>query len=164
MPQKLILVVEDNQINRTVLSGILFSEYRILEAENGQEALSLLKEHKDEISLILLDIIMPVMDGYTFLSIIKADPAYSAIPVIVTTQSDSESDEVTALSHGATDFVAKPYKPQIILHRVASLINLRETAAMINQFQYDRLTGLYSKEFFYQRVQGDPAAKSRAGI
>ena len=52
MPQKLILVVEDNQINRTVLSGILFAEYRILEAENGQEALSLLKEHKDEISLI----------------------------------------------------------------------------------------------------------------
>ncbi|WP_079699508.1 EAL domain-containing protein [Provencibacterium massiliense] len=153
MPQKLILVVEDNQINRTVLSGILFAEYRILEAENGQEALSLLKEHKDEISLILLDIIMPVMDGYTFLSIIKADPAYSGIPVIVTTQSGSESDEVTALSYGANDFVAKPYKPQIILHRVASLINLRETAAMINQFQYDRLTGLYSKEFFYQRVK-----------
>ena len=139
-----MLVVEDNQINRTVLSGILFAEYRILEAENGQEALSLLKEHKDEISLILLDIIMPVMDGYTFLSIIKADPAYSGIPVIVTTQSGSESDEVTALSYGANDFVAKPYKPQIILHRVASLINLRETAAMINQFQYDRLTGLYS--------------------
>ena len=93
------------------------------------------------------------MDGYTFLSIMKADPLYASIPVIVTTQSDSESDEVTALSHGAADFVAKPYKPQIILHRVASIIHLRETAAMVNQFQYDRLTGLYSKEFFYQRVK-----------
>ena len=64
-----------------------------------------------------------------------------------------ESDEVAALSHGAADFVAKPYRPQIILHRVASIINLRETAAVINMIQYDRLTGLYSKEFFYQRVK-----------
>lgn len=60
---------------------------------------------------------------------------------------------MAALSHGATDFVAKPYKAQIILHRAASIISLRETAAMINQFQYDRLTGLYSKEYFYQRVR-----------
>ena len=103
--------------------------------------------------LILLDIVMPVMDGYTFLSHIKADSSFSSIPVIVTTQSDSESDEVAALSHGAADFVAKPYKSQVILHRVASIIHLRETAAMINLVQYDRLTGLYSKEFFYQRVR-----------
>ncbi len=116
--------------------------------KTGRWLFSVLKAHKDEIALILLDITMPVMDGYTFLSIMKADQAYAAIPVIVTTQSDSEDDEVAALSHGATDFVAKPYKPQIILHRVASIIHLRETAAMINQFQYDRLTGLYSREYF----------------
>lgn len=151
--RKKILVVEDNEINRTMLSTLLLSEYDVLEAENGQVALSVLKAHKDEIALILLDITMPVMDGYTFLSIMKADQAYAAIPVIVTTQSDSEDDEVAALSHGATDFVAKPYKPQIILHRVASIIHLRETAAMINQFQYDRLTGLYSREYFYQRAK-----------
>ena len=59
---------------------------------------------------------------------------------------------MAALSHGATDFVAKPYKPQIILHRVAGIIRLRETAAMINMIQYDRLTGLYSKQYFYQQA------------
>lgn len=150
--QKRILIVEDNEINRALLREILAQKYTVLEAENGQEALAVLKEHKGKISLILLDIIMPVMDGYTFLSVVKADPVFSAVPIIVTTQSDSESDEVAALAHGAADFVAKPYKPQIILHRVASIIHLRETAAMINQFEYDRLTGLYSKEFFYQRV------------
>ena len=153
MPQKRILVVEDNEINRMMLSTILTPQYKILEAGNGQEALQVLKQHKDVISLILLDIVMPVMDGYTFLSKLKEDPECASIPVIVTTQSDSESDEVAALSHGATDFVAKPYRPQVILHRVASIINLRETAAMINQFQYDRLTGLYSKEFFYRKVK-----------
>lgn len=151
--QKKILVVEDNLLNRSLLCQILNSEYDVMEAENGQEALSILKQYGEGISLILLDIVMPVMDGYTFLSIIKADPAYSSIPVIVTTQNEGESEEVAALSHGAADFVVKPYKPQIILHRVASIINLRETAAMINHIQYDRLTGLYSKEFFYQRVK-----------
>lgn len=153
LSQKKILIVEDNEINRAMLGEILSPAYQVLEAENGLVALSVLKDCKDEISLILLDIHMPVMDGYTFLSRVKADASCSAIPVIVTTQSDDEADEVSALSHGAADFVAKPYKPQIILHRVASIINLRETAAMVNQFQYDRLTGLYSKEFFYQRVR-----------
>lgn len=153
LTKKEILIVEDNAINRMILSELLSSEYKVLEAENGQEALQVLEKHRDEVSLILLDITMPVMDGYTFLSIAKKDPSLASIPVIVATQSDSEADEVAALSHGATDFVGKPYKPQIILHRVASIIHLRETAAMINQFQYDQLTGIYSKEYFYQRVR-----------
>lgn len=136
-----------------MLSAIISTEYKVLEADNGQAALEVLKQYGEQISLILLDIIMPVMDGYTFLSVIKANSAYSSIPVIVTTQNDNESDEVEALAHGATDFVAKPYKAQVILHRVASIINLRETAAMINLLQYDRLTGLYSKEFFYRRAK-----------
>ena len=110
---KTILVVEDNEINRLMLSELLSLEYTVLEAENGQQALDVLEKRKDEISLILLDITMPVMDGYTFLSIAKADPALASIPVIVTTQSDSEADEVAALSHGATDYVAKPYKPRL---------------------------------------------------
>ena len=150
--RKKILVVEDNALNRSLLCQILSADYDVEEAENGQEALGVLRQFGEGISLILLDIIMPVMDGYTFLSIMKADPSYSSIPVIVTTQNDAESDEVAALSHGATDFVAKPYKPQIILHRVAGIIRLRETAAMINMIQYDRLTGLYSNQYFYQQA------------
>lgn len=153
MTKRQILIVEDNEINRAMLTEILSSEYEVLEAENGQEALSVLKRYKEKISLILLDITMPVMDGYTFLSIMKAEPEYASIPVIVATTSDREEDEVAALSHGASDFVAKPYRPQVILHRAASIIHLRETAAMINLFQYDRLTGLFSKEYFYQRVK-----------
>ena len=66
--QRKILVVEDNEINRMMLSAILSSEYEVLEAENGQRALEILRKHRDGIALILLDIIMPVMDGYTFLA------------------------------------------------------------------------------------------------
>lgn len=153
LARKCILVVEDNEINRATLCGLLAAEYQILEAENGQEALDILKEKKEDISLILLDITMPVMDGYTFLSIAKKDADLSAIPVIVTTQSDSDADEVAALTHGAEDFVTKPYKAEILLNRVSSAIRFRETAAMINQVQYDRLTGLYNKTFFCQRTK-----------
>ena len=150
--QKQILIVEDNELNRAIICEILSGQYRVLEAENGQEGLDILQQNK-EVALILLDMMMPVMDGYTFLDRLREDEELSLIPVIVLTQSNSESDEVAALAHGATDFVPKPYRPKVILHRVASLIKLRENAAMINQFQYDRLTGMYSKEFFYQKVR-----------
>ncbi|MGN0424820.1 MAG: putative bifunctional diguanylate cyclase/phosphodiesterase [Acetatifactor sp.] len=151
--KKKVLVVEDNDINREMLADILAENYRVLLAENGQVALDVLKEQKNNISLILLDVQMPVMDGYTLLDRLKADAELSLIPVIVMTQSNSEEDELAALDHGATDFLPKPYRPQIILHRVASLIKLRETAAIANLLQYDRLTGLYSKDFFYQKVR-----------
>ncbi|MGN0368023.1 MAG: EAL domain-containing protein, partial [Wujia sp.] len=153
MAQKLILNVEDNEMSRIMLTDILSEGYKVIEAENGQEALEILKEKKDEISLILLDVMMPVMDGYTFLDRVKEDEELALIPVIVMTQSNREEDEIAALSHGATDFIPKPYRPQVILHRVANLIKLREHAAMVNQFRYDRLTGLCSKEFFYRKVR-----------
>ena len=107
--RKQILVVEDNALNRELLIEILSDRYAVLEAENGQEALELLKQNRDDIALILLDVMMPVMDGYTFLNRVKQDAELSLIPVIVTTQSDSEEDELAALSHGAADFVPKPY-------------------------------------------------------
>ena len=153
MIQKQILIVEDNELNRAMLSKILSDNYKILEAENGQDALNILKKNNDAVHLIFLNVSMTVMDGYTFLDKVKEDAELSLIPVIATTDGDSETDEVTALAHGATDFVSKPYRPQVILHRVASLIKFRETAAMVNQFRYDRLTGLYTREFFYQKVR-----------
>ncbi|MGN1349819.1 MAG: putative bifunctional diguanylate cyclase/phosphodiesterase [Anaerovoracaceae bacterium] len=153
MVKKVVLNVEDNEINRVILSEILSEDYSVLEAENGQVALDILRQNKNKISLILLDVMMPVMDGYTFLDIVKKDEELSLIPVIVMTQEDSDEDEVAALIHGATDFITKPYRPQIILHRIENLIKLRETAAMVNQFQYDKVTGLFSKEYFYSKVK-----------
>ena len=153
MNRKCVLVVEDNELTRDILREILSGDYHVLEAENGQVALEVLEEHRSSVSLIFLDVVMPVMDGYTFLDRMLTDRELALIPVIVTTQSSSEEDEVIALSRGATDFVRKPYRPEVILHRAASLIKLRESAAMVNQFKLDRLTGLYGKEYFYQKVR-----------
>ena len=145
-----ILVVEDNNLNREILTDILSEKYIVLEAKNGYEALDILRQQPGDIALIMLDVIMPVMDGYEFLDTIKKDPQLSLIPVVVTTQCDGEDTEIKALEHGAVDFVLKPYKPNILLKRVDNTIKLRESAAMINQFRTDRLTGVYSKEYFYQ--------------
>ena len=90
--KKVILVVEDNELNRAMLNEILSGEYQVLEAGNGQQALEVLERYREGITLILLDVIMPVMDGYTFLDRIKKDAELSLIPVIVMTQGDSEDD------------------------------------------------------------------------
>ena len=87
---KTVLVVDDNQINRHILRKILKDVYQIIEAENGQVALDVLSKNNVEISAVLLDLTMPVMDGYTFLRKVQEDSRIRNIPIIVTT-SHSES-------------------------------------------------------------------------
>ncbi|MEG1800889.1 MAG: response regulator, partial [Oscillospiraceae bacterium] len=84
--KKTILVIDDNNVNRMMLRGILDDEYEILEAENGWNAMNILSRKNDGISAILLDILMPVMDGYEFLEKIKADKELAKIPVVAITQ------------------------------------------------------------------------------
>ena len=146
---KKILPVDDSSVNRQILTKILGTNYLTLEAENGETALSVLKKHGDTISAVLLDIVMPVMDGYEVLKEMRCDPIMSQIPVIVASGQDSDDAEIKALSLGAYDYILKPYKPEIIRHRIANTIYLRETAAFVNSVQNDPLTGLYSKEYFY---------------
>ena len=140
--KKQILVVENNLVNREFLKDILSEKYQVLEAENGQQGLECLELHTGSVDLILLDVMMPVMDGYTFLDTVKANPQYASIPVIVMTQEGGEKEEAKALSRGASDFLPKPYRPEIILHIIENMIFLREAAALANEYRYDRLTGL----------------------
>lgn len=147
--KKMVLVIDDNYMNRLILKNILDSKYRVLQAENGEEALEILRKEKDNISAVLLDTVMPVMDGYAFLSEKLKDEELVHIPVIVTAQYEDEALEVEALSRGASDFLAKPYRPAIILHRLANIIKIRESSSFINKIEKDSLTGIYNKDFFY---------------
>jgi diguanylate cyclase (GGDEF)-like protein len=148
-----ILVVEDSIANRRTLCKILSQEYETLEAVNGQEALEILSREAPSISLIFVDLWIPAMDGYTFLKRLQTDQVLTAIPVIVAIRRDREEDAVEVLACGAADFITKPYRPRVILHRASSIISLRETTALIDQMEYDRLTGLYSQVFFCHRVR-----------
>ena len=147
-----ILIVEDNDVGREMLGELLKDEYRIIEAANGREGIDLLEEHCDDISLVLLDIYMPELNGFEFLERRRADSRCADIPVIVTTGSDSLEDEAKCLQLGANDFVRKPYDNEIIRNRIANTIMLRESASIVNQLRWDDTTGLYSREFFYRRT------------
>ena len=163
LSDKTILIVDDNLINRKILIKILSGEYRVLEAGNGEEALAILRQNYDAISLVLLDIMMPVMDGYDVLREMQRDENLSQIPVIVASGQGGEEMEVKALSLGASDYILKPYKPEIIRRRIANTIYFRETAAFVNTVQNDHLTGLFGKEYFSLRAAGmlkaDPEKK-----
>ena len=151
--KRTLLLVEDNPLNAELLSLILKEEYDTVWVQDGRQGLEKLQQAGEEISLILLDLMMPVMDGYEFLENLRTHPSLSGIPVIAMTQQGDESDEEKALALGAADFLTKPYKPRIIRHKIANIIKLRETAALVNRVEKDRLTGVLNKEFFYQKAE-----------
>ncbi|MEG0035805.1 MAG: response regulator, partial [Oscillospiraceae bacterium] len=147
-----ILIVDDSAVNRQILCKILDNDYETTQAENGKQALEILNKNPESFSLVLLDIVMPIMDGYEFLKQRKKSVALSDIPVIVATKMEGEEGEVEALAGGASDYILKPYKPEIIKHRIANIIELRETSVFANTIERDMLTGLYTKEAFYARA------------
>ena len=123
--RRLVLVVEDQDINRDVLGMILEDEYDIIYATNGKEALESMEEYIDRLSIVLLDLMMPVMDGFEVLEAVRDDPGMQRIPIIVLTA--DKSAELRALKLGAADFITKPYDMhEVILARVGRIIELSE--------------------------------------
>ena len=161
--KKTILVVEDNEMNREILCEMLSDDFTVLDAENGLAGLDRLVEHGSEIAAILLDVYMPECDGFQFLERRRKMEQYESIPVIVMTASDTVEDEIRCLELGATDFVTKPYNIAVLKNRLRSVIRLRESASTLSHLERDKLTGLYSKEYFFlqtgQTLQDHPDTK-----
>jgi serine phosphatase RsbU (regulator of sigma subunit) len=128
--QKLILVVDDTPLNISVISGALKDTYKTKVATNGEKALALASA-EEKPDLILLDIMMPGMDGYEVCSRLKADPSTSEIPVIFLTGQTSAEDETRGFEVGAVDYVHKPFSPAVVKARVRSHILLREARAQL---------------------------------
>ena len=143
-----ILIAEDEEINRMLLSSILEDQYDLLFAENGRDALSLLRKNQETLSLVLLDLMMPVMSGTEFLRAVRVEPDLARIPVIVFT-ADREA-EIESLELGAIDFIPKPYpRPGVVLARILRTIELSEDRQILDATERDPLTGLYNREFFF---------------
>ena len=128
--QKLILIVDDTPTNLGVISGALSDTYRTKVATNGQKALAIARA-EDKPDLILLDVMMPEMDGYEVCTRLKADSATQEIPVIFLTGQTSVEDETRGFSVGAVDYVHKPFSPAIVKARVHSHIQLREARSQL---------------------------------
>ncbi|MEG9430353.1 MAG: plasmid recombination protein [Christensenellaceae bacterium] len=144
-----ILIVEDELVNREILTVILDSEYEVIPAVSGEEAEAVLLRQPEEISLVLLDLNLPDRHGLDILREMKEDLRTAKIPVIVLT-SDKEA-EVECLNFGAIDFIPKPYPtPKVVLARIRRTIELSEGQDLIRYTERDRLTGLYTREYFYR--------------
>ena len=122
---KTVLIVDDSELNREILKEILHSEYRILEAGDGREALDILGREWENMEGIVLDLIMPVMDGYAFLEQYSAHDHWKEIPVLVTTADEGAQVENRCLKLGAWDFVHKPFNPATVHLRLQNNISRR---------------------------------------
>ena len=144
-----VLIVDDEEINREILGNIIESEYKVDFAKDGKEALEKIHDKSAGISLVLLDILMPELSGFDVLKQLQVEGLLSEIPVIVLT---SEKDsEIESLKLGAADFLTKPYdRPEVILARVRHSMELFENSRIITATEFDKLTGLYSPEFFFE--------------
>ncbi|MDO5020377.1 MAG: response regulator [Lachnospiraceae bacterium] len=151
--KRTLLIIEDDEINCQILTEILEEKYSVITAQNGKEGLDLLKRYGQHISAIMLDIQMPVMDGYEFLELVGCDAVLCKIPVIVTTVLDNIQDEVRCLELGAADFIVKPYNPKLIMVRVENIIRLRECDCLISELEIDALTGFKNRKAYYQDIE-----------
>ena len=122
LPQ--LLVVDDSEMNREILKEILGKEYRILEACDGNEVLEMLEQYGTEISLVLLDIIMPKMDGFEVLAYMNRDKWIEDIPVIMISSEGSESYIRRAYELGASDYISRPFDAKVVYQRVINMIKL----------------------------------------
>ena len=146
---QLVLIVDDQEINRDVLGMILEDYYEIIYASNGREAVDLIQQYRNRLSCVLLDLIMPVMDGFQVLDYVRNDEFLNSIPIIVLTA--ERSAELKALQMGAADFITKPFDMhEIIIARVGRIIELSEGRQLISAAEHDQLTMLYSRNFFFE--------------
>lgn len=138
-----ILIVDDSDMNRAMLREILKDNYSILEAGNGAECLSCVKHMGSSLSLILLDLNMPEMDGFEVLAELSRLGYMDDIPVIIISGTDSTADICRAYDLGATDYIHRPFNTQVIYRRVSNTITLmakqRRMAELVNR-QIDRAT------------------------
>ena len=119
MKRYTVLIFEDNAIEREILAGIFRPEYKILEAANGKEGIELLNSHFSSIAVVLLDYLMPVMDGFQVLDSLQKKKVLNKIPFIMVTGQDSAEFERQGYEYGIVSYIKKPYQPEVI-HQVVS--------------------------------------------
>lgn len=139
-----ILIVDDSELNRELLAGMLEDEYEIYQVENGKKAIDILEENREQFKLVLLDINMLVMDGYEVLSIMKRRKWLDKLPVIVISAEISGESVKKAYELGASDYFVRPFNVAIVLRRVRNMItlydnissNLKDAVTMLSTIFY----------------------------
>ena len=160
-----VLIVDDEKANIIALSCILSPEYNVYAAKNGHDAIETAKEFLPDV--ILLDILMPEMDGYEVLSILKSTEETRTIPVIFVTGLDGAGDEEKGLAMGASDYMTKPFSPAIVKLRVQNQIKQSSHLKTIKALSLkDDLTGLFNRRGFdyHFRLEWNRAMRDKTPI
>ena len=134
-----ILVVDDSELNRSMLADILCDEYDILEADNGREAIAMLQEREHEISLMLLDIVMPEMDGFEVLAVMGKNKWLENVPVIIISSESASSYIDNAYDLGATEYISRPFDPKTVQRRVGNTVLLYSKQKMLENMVTDQM-------------------------
>ncbi len=164
LQKPMMLIVDDVEINRVILAQFFKDDFDVCEASNGEEALLFVEEHP--VSIILLDLVMPIMDGYEFLTRLKRDERFRDIPVIATTARSESDSEVRVMEMGAADFITKPYTPAVVRSRVKNVMahmenewrkleqsaQSQEIVDMRRRIELDSLTNLYDRDNFCRKA------------
>ena len=152
--QNSVLIVDDENLQIKALAHLLESEYTIYIAKNGEAALDIAEKHSPD--LILLDILMPGMDGYETLSHLKSNSRTSGIPVVFTTGLRDEEDEARGLEHDVADYITKPFNPKIVPLRVRNLIKIINQMRAIERLsRIDQLSNIPNRRYFVERIEAD---------
>jgi diguanylate cyclase (GGDEF)-like protein len=168
-PRPKILVVDDTPINIRVLGNLLVDEAQIFFATSGREALA--SARREQPDLILLDVIMPDMDGYAVCRALKSEPATREIPVIFVTGLADAMDETRGLEAGAIDYITKPFVPAVVRMRIRNQLALRRATNELHVLNAelrrlattDALTGVSNRRHFFDEVAEEMTRMRRYG-
>lgn len=148
MRKKKILIVDDSEMNRDILTGMLEDEYEIVEAEDGEKAIEIMKEGRFGFSIVLLDITMPKLDGFGVLRVMQEKNWLKELPVIIISAETSNEYIGRAYEMGASDYFSRPFDARIVISRV------RNTIALFERDYIDQITGGYNRKAFIRQVAG----------
>lgn len=123
-PSEKVLIVDDSDINREILSAILKNQYEIIEAASGEQCIEKIKSAGEDISLILLDLIMPGMSGFDVLNYLNDNRLIGKIPVITITGDESDNSVREAYEKGVSDYITRPFDARVVYRRVSNTVNL----------------------------------------
>lgn len=145
-----LLLVDDQPINIQVMYQIFAADFQVFMATSGAQALAICKDRPPD--LVLLDVVMPDMDGFEVCSLLQADEATRNIPVIFVTAHNDAAQETRGLEVGAVDFIAKPVNPAVVRARVGTHLTLKFQSDMLRKLVFlDGLTGVYNRRYFDQQ-------------
>ena len=155
-----LLVVDDQPINIQVLYQTFAADHQVFMATSGEQALVLCETREPD--LVLLDVMMPGMDGHEVCRRLKANAVTSGIPVIFVTAHNDEAAETRGLELGAVDFISKPINPMIVRARVKTQLTMKAQADLLRSLAYiDGLTGAYNRRYFDERLASEWARSAR---